>query len=75
MDKLIQLGIQARLHDIKIQNIETLCYSGEISEGKALDLVIQENVRYSRIAKKILDSGKISKKQFMKEQHLLALPN
>lgn len=55
MDKLIKLGVEARLHDTKIQEIETMCYSGAISEGKALDLVVQENTRYNRIAKEILD--------------------
>lgn len=75
MDKLIQLGVEARLNDIVIQRIERLCYDGYIDSGKAIDLIVQQTKRFTKKCREIIDSGKISKEQFMLEQHLLALPN
>lgn len=70
MDKIIQLGIEARRHDTKISQIELKAYSGEITSDEAIDLVEKELVRYNLVW------GKIMKEyQFMLEQHLLALPN
>ena len=73
MDKLIQLGVEARIHDSKIAQIESRAYSGEITSDQAIDLVEQELVRYNLAWSKVMRS--VSEEQFMKEQHLLALPN
>lgn len=73
MDKIIQLGIEARKNDTVISRIETMCYQGNISEGKALDLIIQQLERYNKTWKKIINEGKITKKQFMLDKQLEAL--
>lgn len=68
MDKLIQLGIEARKNDTRIAQIETKCYSGEISSDEALDLVEKEIVRFN------IAWGKIMKEnQFMLDKQLEAL--
>lgn len=62
MEKLIKLGVEARLHDTKIAQIETKCYSGEITSDKAIDLVEKELVRYN------LAWSKVMKDQFMQDR-------
>lgn len=54
MDKLIQLGVEARRHDTKISQIELKAYSGEISPDQAIDLVEKELVRYNLVWGKIM---------------------
>lgn len=73
MDKLIKLGVEARKNDTIIQNIETLCYGGYIDSGKALDLVVQQTQRFTKACKEIINEGKISKEQFMKDRAFEAL--
>ena len=73
MDKLIKLGVEARKNDTIIQNIETLCYRGYIDSGKALDLVVQQTQRFTKACKEIINEGKISKEQFMKDRAFEAL--
>lgn len=71
MDKLIKLGVEAKLNETMIQRIETLCYNGSIDSGKALDLIIQQNERFTKRWKAIINAPvKVSKKQFMLEQEM-----
>lgn len=66
MDKLIKLGVEARLHDTKIQEIETKRYNLDISEDEAFELVEKELVRYNVAWGKIMKE--LSEEQFMLEQ-------
>lgn len=55
MDKLIKLGVEAKLNETMIQRIETLCYNGTIDSGKAIDLLVQQNERFSKRWKEIMN--------------------
>jgi hypothetical protein len=68
MDKLIKLGVEARLHDTKISQIETKAYNLEISESEAFEQIEVELIRYN------LAWGKIMREeQFMKDREFEAL--
>lgn len=68
MNKLIQLGVAARLHDIRISYIEELSYSGQISSDEAFERIEKELIRYN------LAWGKIMKEeQFMQDRTFEAL--
>lgn len=68
MDKIIKLGVEARIHDTKIAQIESRSYSGEITSDESIGLVEQELVRYN------LAWGKIMREeQFMKDRAFEAL--
>lgn len=74
MDKLIKLGVEAKLNETMIQRIETLCYNGSISEGKAIDLIVQQNERFTKRWKAILnDVEKTDVKQLMQDRTFEAL--
>lgn len=66
MDKLIKLGVESRKHDTKITQIESQCYSGDISSDEAIGLVEKELVRYNIAWGKIMKE--VSEEQFMLEQ-------
>ena len=66
MDKLIKIGVEARRHDTKIQEIETKRYNLDISEDEAFDLLEKELVRYNVAWGKIMKE--VSEEQFMLEQ-------
>lgn len=63
MDKLIKLGVEAKLHDTKVQEIETAGYSLDISESKAFELMEEEQVRHNVAWAKIMKSGPISREE------------
>lgn len=74
MDKLIKLGVEAKLNETMVQRIETLCYNGSIDSGKAIDLLVQQNERFSKRWKAIMNEPvKVSKEQFMMDRTLEAL--
>lgn len=74
MDKLIKLGVEAKLNETMIQRIETLCYNGSIDSGKALDLIVQQNERFTKRWKEILNEvDKTYVKQFMQDRTFEAL--
>lgn len=68
MDKIIQLGIEARRHDSKIAQIESQRYAFNITDEEAFELIEVELVRYNLAWRKVM-----KEEQFMKDQALNAL--
>ncbi len=64
MDKLIKLGVEARLNDIRVQEIESECYSGAIDSGRAIDLLVEQNKHFTKKWKEIMNEPvKVSAKK------------
>ena len=64
MDKIIKLGVEAKLNETMIQRIETLCYNGTITSDKAVDLIAQQLERFNKRWKEIINAPvKVSAKK------------
>lgn len=58
MEKLIKLGVEARLHDTRISYIEELSYSGQISADESFERIEKELIRYNLAWAKIMNETK-----------------
>ena len=53
MNKLIKLAVAFKKSDIRVHQIETQCYAGEITSDQAIELIEKETERMREEVKRI----------------------